>query len=416
MSSEQENTKVEEKPQDEKLPKSFTVLPPIANPKIPRLVDLCVDTIIKNFTECSKLHLIPRKYQTKILQKLPLDINLSHAVMTIPDGIYWKRIVQSKYANIPHSPKMTQWKRFVLEQIASNALENATKETIDKVFEDLTVLSPFVRTIKMSRCPSKISMAKLFRTFRGLRKLTLVYGEPRRNFAQYEEFDQFTIQQEMSASQRDCTALQKDFEQIGSFCALEEFEMSDNSLTDKCAQIIGYGLIHLKRLTSITFAHNEIGNNGFQNLVQCVRSAPIRYIDVSDNKIGASGVQSLAAAVEKNTTLEYVNISSNQLSDKGVYGVSQIIEKSPSLKYLDISGNRIEHFTEIIEALKKNTTLTDFIAAANPICAEDQEIFVKFDQFNQTLQTIDVRYYPTNEEDYIVKTTETSEAPILRIK
>ena len=414
----------EEAPQaDESLPKSLSVFPPVANPLIPRLVDLCLNTIIENFTnsECSKLALIPRRYQAKILSKLSLDIDLPLAVMTIPDGIYWKRLVQAKFPRVPHDPRMTAWKRFYLEQYASKALENTDPSEIDNFFETMQVIGPFIRTLKIVRCPTKVSMARLFRCFRNLRKLELVYGDPRKNFAQYEEFDKFSMQDEMSASVKDCTALREDFAQIGSFCALENFKMSDNSLSDKCAQIIGFGLIHLKRLTTLNFSHNEIGNKGFNNLVQCCKSAPIKEIDVSDNKIGGTGVQSLAAVLEKNSTLEVLNLSSNKLGDKGMFGISMILEKTTSLKRLDISGNRIEHLGNFCEVITKNQTLKSFSIAANPIVYEDLE------HLNQTMENIkntdpykfeevDLRTYHNYEEDYVIKTTETSEDPLLRIK
>jgi Ran GTPase-activating protein (RanGAP) involved in mRNA processing and transport len=264
-------------------------------------------------------------------------------------------------------------------------------------------------------------MARLFKSFRGLRNLTLVYGDPRKNFAKYEEFDAFTIDDDMSPSVKECMQLRDDFKSIGSFCALESFEMSDNSLSDKCAQIIGFGLVYLKRLTTLNFSHNEIGNKGFNNLVQCCRSSPIKYIDVSDNKIGGTGAQSLASALEKNTTIEEINLSSNKLRDKGMFAISMILEKTTSLKKLDISGNRIEHIGNLCEVIVKNKTLKNFSIAANPICVED------LTQLNDTMisiknqdpyrfEEVDLRTYPTNEEDYLVKTTETSENPLLRIK
>lgn len=412
----------EEKPETpaETLPKSLNVLPPIANPAIPRLVDICLNTIIDNFTECYKLYLVPRKYQAKILSKISLDIDLAKAVMMIPDGIYWKRLVQAKFPKAPHDPRMTEWKRFYLEQYASKAMEDSNEENIDKFFDTMAVIGQFIRSLKIIRCPCKVSMAKLFGCFRSLRKLQLVYGDPRRNFAQYDEFDKFAIQDEMSTGVKDCNALREDFAQIGSFCALEEFEMSDNCLTDRCAQIIGFGLVHLKNLTVINFSHNEIGNKGFNNIVQCCRSAPIRVINVSDNKIGGPGVQSLAAVLEKNSTLEELNLSSNKLGDKGMFGITLILEKSTTLKKLDISGNRIEHAGNFCEALTKNQSLAVLSIAANPFVQDDLIAISKtIDQIKNNdayrFEDIDLRAYVTDENDYIIKTTETSEAPLLRI-
>jgi len=398
------------------LPASFQVYPSVPNPLIPRLVDICIDTIVENYTDCSKLHLVPKKYHKTILQKLPFNISLPIAVMSIPDGIYWKKLLLHQFPGIPHDPTMTRWKQFYLEQYASKQLENATASNVDEVFESMKVVGPYIRTIKMKRSPCKVSIAKLFKIFRGLRKLSLVYGEPRKSFAQYEEFDSFEIQSELSATMRDCTAMTIDFEAIGSFCPLQELDMSDNSLSDKCAQMIARGLVKLNSLTSLVLSHNEISNQGAHDLALVLTTSPIKYLDLSDNKIGADGVQYIAMCCEKRKSIEYLNLSSNQLGDKGVVSIAQIVEHVPSLKHLDISGNRIEYVGPLVDSLKTNRTLKVLIIAANPLNPNEAMNLRDTLEASQTLEKVDMRVYESNEDDYVIKTTETSEAPLLRIK
>jgi hypothetical protein len=288
-----------ELPPGEDLPKSFSLVPPVANPLIPRLQDLCVDTIIKNFDQCADLHLIATKYRTKILQTLPITLPLSLAIMALPDGIYWKRKTLETFPNITHDPARKIWKRFFLENYASKKLEDATEATVDDVFAELRIAGPYIRELKLTRSPCKVSMLKLFKTFRSLRTLSLVYGEPRRSFAQYEEFDSFDIRAENSATLRDCQVMCQDFLALGQYCSLEDLDMTDNSLNEQSFLRVAKGLFTSGiSLKALTFAHNEIGDEGAKAIASCLLNSPIRKLNLTDNRIGYDGIERLCACAE----------------------------------------------------------------------------------------------------------------------
>jgi Leucine-rich repeat (LRR) protein len=405
-----------EAPADD-LPKSFSLLPIVANRLIPRLQDLCLETIIQNFDQCSELHLIARKYRPKILQTLPITLPLSLAVMTIPDGIYWKRRTLQTFQKIIHDPARKTWKRFFLETYASKRLEDASEATVDEVFNELRVVGPYIRTIKLTRSPCKVSMLKLFRTFRSLKSLTLVYGEPRRSFAQYEEFDNFDIRAENSVTLRDCQVMCQDFIALGKYCSLQEFDMTDNSLNDQSFLRVAKGLFQaLVSLTALTFAHNSIGDEGAKAIASCLLNSPIRRLDLSDNRIGHDGIERLCLCAEKCETLEELNLSSNRIGDHGIPFVAHLIETTKALRVLNIAGNRITQFAAVCEAIGKNTTLRDLNVAANPIADEDYAALQTISSQSQTLDRVDIRVYELKPEDFDVSTTETSEAPLLRFK
>ena len=412
----------EEEVDDPNLPTSLFVLPTVANPLIPRLVDLCLDTIINNFEQCTELHLIPKKYHQKILRSIPESIQFKTAVMSIPDGIFWKRMQLSKYPDVPRDPSMKNWKQFFLENYAQDKLENATAQDIDQVFDELSIVGPFVRKLTLKRSPAKVSMFKLFRTFRGLTSLSLVYGEPRRSFAQYEEFDNFEIRAENSATVKDCQIMCQDFINLGKHCSLQEFDMSDNSLGDMAVVKIAEGLFKaFDSLTSLTFAHNEIKQKGAHALGSVLLRNPIRKLDLSDNQIGSQGIQKLCECAKHSTTLEDLNLSSNQIGNNGILFVALFLKESKSIKKLDISGNRISNFKDIIEALNVTTTLVDLNIAVNPIEDEDYEEIQRIVQDpnrreDMILDKLDMRRYDLTDEDFMIKTTETSEAPLLRFK
>jgi Leucine-rich repeat (LRR) protein len=399
------------------VPKSLNLLPPIANPLIHRLQDLCLMTIVQNFDECSQLHLVPRKYRAYILQNLPTTLPLPLAVMTIPDGLYWKRRTFQTFPRIPHDPSWKVWKRFFLENYASKRLEDATEANVDDVFNELRVIGPFIRQIKLTRSPCKVSMLKFFRTFRGLTSLSLVYGEPRRSFAQYEEFDNFDVRAENSATLRDCQVMCQDFLALGRYCSLQEFDMSDNSLNDQSFLRVAKGLFQaLVSLTSLTFAHNEIGDEGAKAIASCLLNSPVRLIDLSDNRIGPSGTERICECAMQHDALEELNLSSNQLEDEGLEYVVRYLEKTKSLRNLNIAGKGIAHFAQLCDALTKNASLRLLNVAANPIVDEDYAALQTVSGQSQTLDRIDMRVYELKPEDFDVSTTETSEAPLLRFK
>ena len=406
------------------LPTSFNVLPPVANPLIPRLQDLCMECITKNFDQCPQLYLLAPKYRQKVIQDLSLSLPLSLATMAIPDGPYWKRRLLGEFGDIPHDPARRTWKRFYLENYASRRLENATPENVGEVFDELTVIGPYIREIKLTRAPSKVSMLRLFKTFRSLLKLSLVYGEPRRSFAQYEEFDKFDIKAENSATLKDCQVMCQDFIALGSNCSLQEFDMQDNSLDDQSFLRIAKGLYTgLNRLTSLTFSHNQIGDEGAKAIASCLLKSPIRKLDLSDNKIGPEGCERICACAMRCPTFEELNLASNKIGDVGCYAIADLLEKCTTLKVLNIAGNRIQSMENLVKAFEVNRTIRVLILAANPISDADLAELARIgnakreeEEGANALDQLDLRTYELTPEDFDVRTTETSEAPLLRFK
>lgn len=115
-------------------------------------------------------------------------------------------------------------------------------------------------------------------------------------------------------------------------------------------------------------------------------------------------------------TLLELNLSSNKIGDKGVISISILLTDSPKLEKLDISANNIRNFGDIINALQKNSGLRYLNLSANPISDEYLEKLQEIANSSETLEKIDLRKYDITENDFAVKTTETSEAPLLRFK
>lgn len=398
------------------LPKSFKVLPPVANPRIPRLIDLCLDTIVKNFTPDTDISQIPRKYHRQILSKIPTDIDLITAVMAIPDGEYWKRRTLDAFPRLSYDPARKTWKRLFIENYAVQQLEQATDETLDDVLKELKIIGPFVSSLTLERTPSKVTVMQLFRNFRTLRNLRLVYGEPHRSFAKYEEFNDFTVAPENGATVKDCQLIGMDFAALGKKCSLQEFDMSDNSLDDKSAEFIAKGLYQLRSLTVLRFAYNTMKKSGAHALATVMVNNPVRILDLSHNQIGSEGTNLVAGIAKLAPMLKELNLSGNRIGNKGIIFIALMLKETKSLEKLDISANNISNFGDLIDAIHENTTLVEINLAANPIGEEYLEPLMSIHNASGTLMKADVRWYKVTEDDYAIKTSETSEAPLLRFK
>jgi Ran GTPase-activating protein (RanGAP) involved in mRNA processing and transport len=209
----------------------------------------------------------------------------------------------------------------------------------------------------------------------------------------------------------------QDFLTLGKYCSLQEFDMTDNSLNDQSFLRVAKGLFQaLVSLTSLTFAHNSIGDEGGKAIASCLLNSPIRKLDLADNRIGPDGTERLCLCAERCETLEELNLSSNKIGDRGIPFVAHLIEGTKALKILNISGNRISQFATVCEAITKNTTLRDLNVAANPINDDDYVALQNIASQSQTLDRVDIRVYQLKPEDFDVSTTETSEAPLLRFK
>jgi Ran GTPase-activating protein (RanGAP) involved in mRNA processing and transport len=193
--------------------------------------------------------------------------------------------------------------------------------------------------------------------------------------------------------------------------------MSDNSLNDQCFLRIAKGLFTgLTCLTSLTFAHNEIADEGGKAIASCLLNSPMRKLDLSDNRIGPDGIERICACAEKCETLEELNLSSNRIGDDGISYIANLVEVTKKLTVLNIAGNRISTFSQLCGAIQRNSTLKDLTVAANPISDEDVLLLQDISRDSQTLERIDLRVYALKPEDFDVSTTETSEAPLLRFK
>ena len=85
----------------------------------------------------------------------------------------------------------------------------------------------------------------------------------------------------------------------------------------------------------------------------------IEELDLSNNLLGYSGVETLSNALKINTTVKKLNLFHNLFDVNGARRIGDVLKINKTLEELDIGYNRIKNagFKYIVSALKENTNL-----------------------------------------------------------
>lgn len=82
----------------------------------------------------------------------------------------------------------------------------------------------------------------------------------------------------------------------------------------------------------------------------------LQVFDISNNKIGVSGAQSLAKALIKNKSLKFLNLFSNNIDVDGARAFAETLSSNTSLEWIDFGHNRIrnEGLLALSKGMNKN--------------------------------------------------------------
>lgn len=111
-----------------------------------------------------------------------------------------------------------------------------------------------------------------------------------------------------------------------------------------------------------------------------------------------------------------MSLCGNRIGDRGFEFIATLIQDTKSIEILDISANNISNFQDTLPAIQATTTLVSLNLAANPTPENLLKHLLNIHNATGSLAKIDVGSSQVAKEDNSVKTTETSEAPLLRFK
>lgn len=142
--------------------------------------------------------------------------------------------------------------------------------------------------------------------------------------------------------------------------SIQELSLKNCMGSSECMEFLCEGLKASKSLTSLDVSENRIGASGANQLASVIgMSNRLRHIFMNSCDIGVEGCQSVFNAMQSNMTIEVLTCNDNGFGDDGCDAIAATIRSNQRLKHLDISENGIGYdgVTTIFKAITKNRTL-----------------------------------------------------------
>ncbi|NGX38634.1 MAG: hypothetical protein K1000chlam2_01810, partial [Chlamydiae bacterium] len=138
-----------------------------------------------------------------------------------------------------------------------------------------------------------------------------------------------------------------------------------------------------------------VQNEGAEALAAAFeRNSSLESLILRYNSIGDKGAKALAASLLINQSLLKLDLSDNDIADERAKALAPFLEKNQTLLKLDLSSNDIadERAKALAASLEKNQTLLELDLRHNQIGDKSTEAFAKALEKNQSLQKLDLRF------------------------
>lgn len=122
---------------------------------------------------------------------------------------------------------------------------------------------------------------------------------------------------------------------------LQVLNLSHNPLGSKGMKGLLRFLVKATLLTHLDLGRCELGNAGVALLGEFFMCMPLRYLRLSENKVGDAGVRRMVRCFRYIPTLEWLDLSENDITDKGAKLIGEALPSVPYLRSLDLRRNQI---------------------------------------------------------------------------
>ena len=150
-----------------------------------------------------------------------------------------------------------------------------------------------------------------------------------------------------------------------------------------------------KSLTTLDLSRNRIGAAGAESLSEALKvNTCLTTLDLRDNEIDSAGAESLSKALKVNTCLTTLNLGCNRIGATGAKSLSEALKVNTCLATLDLGWNRMgaTGAESLSEALKLNTCLTTLDLGDNQIGSAGAEFLSEALKVNTCLTTLNLTW------------------------
>jgi len=177
--------------------------------------------------------------------------------------------------------------------------------------------------------------------------------------------------------------------------SFEEINLADNLINDEGAQFLADGLAGNKSLKRLILARTGIATKGFQSLGPLLAQSPsLDDLVLSGNLCDAAGVQgAFCEGLQKNTSLKSLYIAACRLGDTGVKALCDgPLKNHSSLLHVSLAYNRLNASVvpSINAALASNKVIQYLDLSGNSLAADGAVELAKGLKANKTLQKLSV--------------------------
>ncbi|XP_067836520.1 NACHT, LRR and PYD domains-containing protein 3-like [Heptranchias perlo] len=153
-------------------------------------------------------------------------------------------------------------------------------------------------------------------------------------------------------------------------CKIQELELWMNNLTASCTGDLSSALSTNRSLTALNLGNNKLRDSGVKRLFTALRNpdCKIQKLGLWGNHLTDSCTEDLVSALSKNRSLTVLDLSDNKLGDSGVKLLSAAL-RNPDCKIQKLDLNDVgltDSCTEdLVSALSTNRSLTDLSLGLN---------------------------------------------------
>jgi hypothetical protein len=125
---------------------------------------------------------------------------------------------------------------------------------------------------------------------------------------------------------------------------LKFLDLSGNNLGQSGVKLLAESLKSNRSLLSLYLNKNNIeSNGGFYLADSIIKNETLEKLSLSGNKINDNGLSSLLTVLSNNNkTIKYLDLSDNQLLNSDLQSISELITQNHTLNILNISNNHID--------------------------------------------------------------------------